>query len=244
MSPTKALVVGCLVACSSAAPRAALACGVSGPDGVSACSLSEHEESARPRFRVGASGVYTATALTFGGSNLGDETRVAALASLAYEPTRRLTFQFGLGAGLGGELDMPSGRYVFAPGPTAFVGGSWRLLEGKPFLSVSADASFLASSTHLSGSVGPSTGYEAFDLRAGVTFGTTLLGILSPYAVARAFGGPVFWRYQGASVIGTDVSHYQLGGGLALLVARRVDVFAEGVPLGERAVAGGVAVAF
>jgi hypothetical protein len=54
----------------------------------------------------------------------------------------------------------------------------------------------------------------------------------------------VFWTYQGASEVGTDTHHYQVGGGFALLVARRVDLFVEGVPLGEQAVAAGADVAF
>ena len=62
--------------------------------------------------------------------------------------------------------------------------------------------------------------------------------------VVRGFGGPVYWTYQGASVLGTDTHHYQVGAGLALLVGRRVDLFVEGVPLGEQAVAGGVAASF
>ena len=86
--------------------------------------------------------------------------------------------------------------------------------------------------------------YEAFDLRVGALVGTTIFEVLSPYAVGRAFGGPVFWRYQGASVTGTDAHHFQVGGGVTLLVARRVSLFAEGIPLGERAAAAGGAVAF
>jgi hypothetical protein len=193
---------------------------------------------------VGASGVSTWTALTFGGGNRGDETRYAALGTFAYDPTRRVTLLAGIGAALGGELDMPAGRYVFAPGPTALLGVSWHAIEGKPFLSLSLDVAFLASTTEPSGGGAAPIGYEALDARGGVTFGTTLFDALSPYALARAFGGPVFWRYQGAAVTGTDVSHYQLGGGLALYVARRVDVFVEGVPLGERALSAGGAVAF
>jgi hypothetical protein len=228
----------------TAEPGAARACGVSGPDGVSGCSLSEHEEETRKRFRAGASGIYTSTALNFSDGIRADETRVAVLASFAYDPTRRVTLTAGLGAGLGGSLEMPAGRYVFAPGPAALTGVSWRVIDGKPFLSLSADLMFLAATTELSGSSGGATGYVALDLRVGAAFGTTLFDVLTPYALVRAFGGPVFWHYQGAAVTGTDVSHYQVGAGIALAIARRVDVFVEGVPLGERAVAGGAAVAF
>jgi hypothetical protein len=60
----------------------------------------------------------------------------------------------------------------------------------------------------------------------------------------RAFGGPVFWRYQGVAVTGTDTHHYQLGAGLALGLGERVGLFAEGIPLGEQALSAGVSVSF
>lgn len=66
----------------------------------------------------------------------------------------------------------------------------------------------------------------------------------SPYAVVRAFGGPITWQYQGQSVTGTDGHHYQVGAGLTLVLARAVNLFVEGVPLGERSLAAGGAVAF
>src|SRR5260370_32165800 len=51
-----------------AAPRA-FACGASagGAAGVSACSLDEHLESVRPKWRAGASYAYNSTALRPGG---------------------------------------------------------------------------------------------------------------------------------------------------------------------------------
>jgi hypothetical protein len=52
----------------------------------------------------------------------------------------------------------------------------------------------------------------------------------------------VLWSIAGASASGTDAYHYQLGAGVAVR-AGRVDVAAEGVPLGERAVVVGVGLA-
>ena len=222
----------------------AVACGVSGPDGVSACSLAEHEEATRPRWRAGVSGVYTSTALRFGGGLRGEETRGALLASVAYVPTPRISLQAAVGTTLGGDLTMPAGRYVFLPGVAAALGASWRVVDAHPFVVLSSVLSFSAATTKHEGLDESRTGYEAFDLRGGAVVGTTFFDVLSPYATARVFGGPVFWRYQGSAVTGTDVSHFQIGGGFAFLVARRVDVFAEGIPLGERAVSAGVSVAF
>src|SRR5262245_5792375 len=73
--------------------RPARACGVSTVDGLSACSLQEHEEETRSRWLVGASGVYTSMAILFSGNLRSDETRGSVVASLVYQPSRRLTLQ-------------------------------------------------------------------------------------------------------------------------------------------------------
>ena len=41
--------------------------------------------------------------------------------------------------------------------------------------------------------------------------------IFTPYVTARVFGGPVYWRLDGADVTGTDLYKYQVGGGLSLI---------------------------
>jgi hypothetical protein len=231
----------------SAAAPAARACGVSTADGLSACSLEEHEEETRPRWRAGAAGLYTSTAIDFG-SFRSDEIRGSIVASLGYQPTRRLTLQLAAGSTVGGHLDTAMGVYDFSPGPTAAIGTSYRLVQGtKPFVILTANLSFSAATTQLSGpdaASNPKVSYDAFDLRGGALVGTTLWRVLSPYAVVRAFGGPVYWQYQGTNVTGTDAHHYQVGAGLTLVIARRVDLFAEGIPLGERSLAAGGALAF
>jgi hypothetical protein len=221
------------------AARRAEACGVSGVDGVSSCSLAEHNEAERPRWAVSASGVYTNTTLRFSGGLRGDEIRYAALAALAYLPTPVLTLQAGAGATFGGSLTLPDGRHDFSPGPTAFLGASWRVFDADYFLLLTSLLSFSAARTQLSGD--PSVGYEAFDLRLGAEFGTTLFRVLRPYVPVRVFGGPVYWKYQGDSVTGTDTHHYQIGLGLGVAISRRIGAFAEGIPLGERAVSLGLA---
>jgi hypothetical protein len=222
--------------------RRAQACGVSGVDGVSSCSLAEHNEAVRPRWAVSASGLYTSTRLRFSGGIHGDQTRYAGLAALAYLPTPVLTLQFGAGATFGGSLRMPDGRHDFSPGPTAFVGASWRVFDADAFLVLTSLLSFSAAKTQLQGE--PSIGYEAFDLRLGAELGTTLLHVLRPYVPVRLFGGPVYWKYQGHSVNGTDTHHYQIGLGLGVAISRRIGAFAEGIPLGERALSAGLATAF
>ena len=218
--------------------RPAQACGVSA-SGVSSCSLAEHDEATRPRWAVGVSGLYTATRLRFSGALYADQLRYATLASVAYLPTPKLVLQFGAGAALGGSLTPPDGEHHFSPGPIAALGLDYRAFDdGRYFLVLNSGLSFTAARTQLAAD--PTVGYEAFDLRVGAQFGIQLANVLRPYALARAFGGPVFWRYQGSAVSGTDTHHYQLGAGVAASLTKRLSLFAEGIPLGERAVSAGL----
>lgn len=220
------------------------ACGVSGPDGVWSCSLEEHEEEERPKWNVAISSSYTATALRFGDVLRADQTRVALLASAAYAPTAALSFEVSAGAALAGSLRTPSATYDFSPGPATALGVRYRLRMADPFIVLSGVLSTTSSATHARGEHDQAARYTAFDLRLGGAVGATLFAGLSIYAVARVFGGPVFWRDQGQALVGTDVSHYQLGAGASWLISERVDVFFEGIPLGERALAGGAALVF
>jgi hypothetical protein len=229
-------------------PAPAQACGVSTADGLSACSLSEHDEETRPRWHAGASGIYTSTAIKFSNDLRSDESRSAVVGSLGYHPSARLAFQLAAGGTFGGRLVTPAGPQDFSPGFTTAVGASWRVVDrSRPFVVLTGNLSFSAARTTLAGTGGApdvSTGYQAFDLRVGALVGTTLWQMLSPYAVGRVFGGPIYWKYQGSDVTGTDTHHYQLGAGLTLSVARRLNVFAEGIPVGERSAAVGSAISF
>jgi len=90
---------------------------------------------------------------------------------------------------------------------------------------------------------GDAQSFWAFDARIGVAAGKTIAHVVTPYLLARGFGLPILWRYQGASTIGTDAYHYQLGVGVVVRVGP-VDIDVEGVPLGERAIVGGGGYAF
>jgi hypothetical protein len=219
----------------------AKACGVSA-SGVSSCSLAEHDEAVRPHSAVGVSGLYTVTRLRFTGSLYADQVRYATLASLAYLPTPKLVLQAGAGVAFGGSLTLPDGKYEFSPGPTGVLGADYRAFDdGRYFLLLTSGLSFAFARTHLGGQ--PSVGYEAFDLRVGAEFGVELARVFRPYALARGFGGPVFWRHEGEAVDGTDTHHYQFGVGASVRLAKALSLFAEGVPLGERAVSLGVGLA-
>ena len=177
------------------------------------------------------------------GSIDADQIRYATLAALAYLPLPELVLQVGVGVAFGGSLTLPDGKHEFSPGPIASLGADWRVWEDERFfLLLSAVLSASFARTELPGA--ESVGYQAFDLRIGGQFGVDVAGILRPYAVARAFGGPVFWQYQGQDVSGTDTHHYQLGAGVGVRLSRHLNAFAEGIPLGEQALSLGAGLAF
>lgn len=228
------------VLCSSA--RSAFGCGVSA-SGVASCSLLERSEQTRPRWAVGVNYLYTSTRLRFSGGLHGDETRWATLAVLAYLPTPSLVLQVAAGVSLDGSLTLPEGKHDFSPGPIGSLGLDWQVWDdGQGFALLTSSLSFAATRTRFAAD--SAIGYQALDVRLGGQLGVELLEVLRPYALARVFGGPVFWRHAGEDVTGTDTHHFQVGGGLALRIARTWSMFAEGVPLGERALAAGVATVF
>ncbi len=240
-TPAHFFSVGLAAAGLLAAPRAH-ACGVSA-SGVSSCSLEEHDEAVRPHWAVGVSGLYTSTRLRFSGSLHADQIRYASLATLAYLPTPKLVLQLSAGAAFGGSLTAPDGEHTFSAGPTGALGLDYRAFDdGRYFLLLTSSLSFSTARTQLGDEA--TVAYTAFDLRVGAELGLELARIFRPYAVVRAFGGPVYWRYQGESVTGTDTHHYQVGAGLGLRLTKSLSLFVEGVPLGERAVSLGAGFAF
>jgi hypothetical protein len=245
---TRRLAATAVVALA-AFPARALACGASagGASGVSACSLKEHLESVRPKWRVGASYAFTSTAIRFNGDTRFDQTRHVAFATVDYRLTPDWAFEVGVGSIFGGRLSAGASEFEFRPGLLAALGASWRVLDAagaRPFVALTGQLAFAVASTRPSGvASAPSTGYQAADVRIGAVAGWPLLEAVTPYALARVFGGPVWWSYQGADLLGGDVHHYQLGAGVLFRVGP-VDLFAEGVPLGEQTFAGGAGVLF
>lgn len=230
-------------------PTRAWSCGVSGGSavGVSSCSIEEHEEQMRRRWRVGVGYGFASTAVKFDDFRF-DETRHSALATVDYAPTRRWTFELGVGSLLSGRLERAGVNYDFQPGVLAMLGASWRVLDAdgaRPFVLLQDQLAFATTSTREGGSdSSPSIAYTALDMRLGGLVGWTFKNVVSAYALARVFGGPIFWQYQGDSLTGTDVHHYQLGAGLVVLIARRLDLSIEGAPLGERSLSAAAGFAF
>ncbi len=150
----------------------ARACGAStgGEAGISACTLSEHDEEAAPKWRVAAGYTFTSTGLHFDDGLHVHETRNVALAVLDFRPISRVTLQAGAGAFLAGNIDANGVNMSMSPGFAGALGGSWRVLSAKgliPFVLLSAEVSYVNSRTP--GNVG----YNALDFRGGAAVGTT-----------------------------------------------------------------------
>ncbi len=168
-------------------------------------------------------------------------TQWAAQLSLERPLDERLTLALGLGAALGGILTVDGVEHALQPGPIASLSASYvarREAGALPFvlLSASLGGSALRDADQRS--------FTALDLRVGASAGWTFFDRLTPYATARAFGGPVFWTIAGEDVVGTDVSHVAAGAGASLRLPAGLDLFAELLPLGEQAFTAGAGASF
>jgi hypothetical protein len=175
----------------------------------------------------------------------GELRRRAISAALEYRVADAWTLSFGGGASIGGDLVVEGVRHRFGPGPVASFAASYQILDGQEELPFLLFGTALSGSTVLS-EADPNAAearFTAIDVRASLTVGKLFLDALAPYATVRGFGGPIFWELNGETVGGTDKYHFQLGAGF-LVTAGVVDAFFEIVPLGERAVTVGAAMAF
>lgn len=162
------------------------------------------------------------TTLVFDGAQQLALEQLAASASIEWHASPRWTLVGSAGGTFAGSL----GGERLGGGAVGSVAGSFLALEQGawwPFLQ-------LALSLAVSGVSAPQSAYVAADLRAALVVGYTFLERVTPYAVARAFGGPVFY----AGRTGTDLYHYQVGAGLVVGLPAGLDLSAEVVPLGEQ----------
>lgn len=234
--------------------RSAWACGAAYPGGPMVCTLDDAPSrraalaSPPPRVRLFASYAWTSTTILFSNDRRADLVRNAAFAGVELPLRGGMLLRFGSGAIANGSLRLDNGaRKELGAGPTLFFGFGIPIVQARgaiPF--VQGGATLGATRTITRGDDGrEAPGFTAFDLRAAVTAGWNLGGWFVPFFSARAFGGPIFYRYEGEAVRGTDLYKYQLAGGLAVSLFRRaVDLFVEGVPLGERGFSAGVGTTF
>jgi hypothetical protein len=180
-----------------------------------------------------------------GATQEADFTKQAVTVSLERRVGTRWTVGGAVGSTLVGSLQPQGSSFALSPGPLVTFTGSFRALdEGTiaPFVLFTASLGGAVAWTTPAGG-GTSESFWAFDGRLGVAAGKTIAHVVTPYLLARAFGLPILWRNQGASVVGTDAYHYQLGAGVVVRLGA-FDLDVEGVPLGERAIVGGGGYAF
>lgn len=140
------------------------------------------------------------------------------------------TYQLVLGSVLSGTLTRNVGnpdesRLALERGLLAGLSASKRLLaHAATGIFVLGTLSLSASSVHTRAGT-----LRSFDLRVGVAAGRSF-GPITPYLLARAFGGPVF--VPDGPTIGDD-HHYVLGLGLSARLGP-IDLGGEVAPLGER----------
>lgn len=230
---------------------AAQACGAAYPGGPMVCTMDD-APSRQPRPRVALSWSYTTTTILFGSGRRADLRRHTVFAGSEIPLGRSLAIRFGAGGIVEGELvkKTSAARSVstFGPGASVFAGIAGTLIDERPmvpFLQIGLTLSVSRAVTR-----GPldTTFFTALDARGSATAGKTLqvagLNVV-PYAAVRAFGGPVYTRFAGADVTGTDLYKYQVAGGVAVARPdRSFDLFAEAVPAGEGGFAAGLGTAF
>lgn len=186
-----------------------------------------------------------ATELTVAGGSDAFVERRAVNASLGYRYSDTISFQLGAGATLGGRFVYGTERYRFDPGWIASASGTWKAAgtkRGDAFLI--AGASVSASGAATRDARDRTDPFYAFDVRVSVVAGKTFFDVLSPFAVVRAFGGPVLWHHGRSDLIAGDRYHFQIGAGVSVNLPERFDVFTEIIPLGERAAAIGIGYSF
>jgi len=150
------------------------------------------------------------------------------------------------GAVLGGDLEGDGRRYAVDTGWLASVVGAARLFGEGPGLFAIGTFAFGTSRAPAErvGGVGERETIATSDARVGLEVGWNAWGIWSPYVGARAFGGPVAFRVDGADRTGSDRHHYALGLGQSVSLGERFQLALDASLLGERSVSWGVSSSF
>ena len=265
----KVALGGATAAVGLAASHPAYACGAAYPGGPIMCDYphdkpAEGDESkpqGPPIARVSASYAFTSTTIHFGGLRT-DLERHTGFADIQVPLNRAgtLVALAGVGVIAGGDLVHGAAHDTITPGIAANVGIADQVYSGNrylPFVQLTLTLSYShmgtetdAAGTRTDGSVSPtgqsSAAFNAGDLRGGLIIGKTFGNVFTPYATGRLFGGPITWTYDGDKVSGgTDAHHWQAGAGFSVaLFKRKLDVFAEGIPFGEKGVSAGIGTTF
>jgi hypothetical protein len=195
-------------------------------------------------WRASLSAGFLATELELGGSVPANLRETTTTASLSRRLAPGWNLQVGLGAVIDGTVAPSDGSYSIGPGPLIDATVSHFFLDGSgalPFVTAALTAAAATMETRLGDEVAR---FTPLDLKLSGVVGKTFWQWLSPYAGLAVFGGPIFWNYQGAANVGTDQHHFQVLLGLSASLPKGFDLYAEGSPLGERSIGGGVGLSF
>ena len=237
----------------------ALACGASCPIVVPGSTTDEVEQPTtsnnayvkpyEPEWRVRVSAWTLSSTLLFS-KNTPDHSVEQRSVALGIEKilSKRLVWQWNIGAIADGSLRAAGRTFQIQPGLVTSTVAVYRFVDAKgaiPFVLGSAAFSALITTTKEDNIANPHTdNFTAWDLRLGITAGTTFFKVLSPYITGRVFGGPVYWTYNQQRTTGTDRYHYQVAAGLSAFILKRIELYAEGAPLGEKRLSAGIGLAF
>lgn len=206
------------------------------------CGLHQEEE---PVWRASGTYGWLRSTLRFTGDVEADFWQQTATAAMTRRLGDAFTIQAGAGVLIGGSLEAGGATYRIEPGWIVQAGATWMALDGRrggPFLAVTA--TLAASGAHTTSAGVPSATLTAVDLGLSGSLGMAFFGWLAPYLGVKVFGGPVFWTLAGAGVTGTDVHHYQVALGAAVVLPGGFDLLVEGAPLGEQSVSASLGFAF
>lgn len=163
------------------------------------------------------------------------------VASIGVAHPSRLSIRASIGAVLDGSLDGAGRTYDIGPGFVIAASVAKQWVSGDWFVNGAFSVSASRTTTTETVPGAPRETLIAVDaFRLGVTAGRTF-GIVSPYVLARGFGGPVFWQLDAMDVGGTDVHHFQLGAGASVSTRSGVSVLLDVSALGEQAASLGIA---
>jgi len=193
---------------------------------------------------VGVSAAIADTTLVFTDDQHLDLRQSAVTAIAGYAWPSRVSVRAALGVLAGGSLDGEGRTFDLGTGVVGSLGVARQWARPPWFVTGSAGLGVSRASTRenlAAGMQGARVSLTAIDARGGITAGRTF-GPVSPYLLARAFGGPVFWTWDGRSTTGSDIHHFQLGAGASLAIGARATVLVDLAALGERAASLGLAV--
>lgn len=172
-----------------------------------------------------------------------DITESSLVASGGYRWGQGWSARLAAGAVLAGTIEHDGRTHEVGTGwlVAASLSRSFTFAE-RWFAAGSITAGFSSTSTEedLGAGMGERVDLAAGDVSLGVIAGATLWERVSPYALARAFGGPVLWTLDDADITGTDQHHYQLGLGVNASLPWDLSALVDVSLLGERSLSIGV----